>query len=249
MSVAGEINVVDPRTLEHGCLLSPDVWRKQEDPIHRSAGGAGSLGVGATARLRAPTSWWRRCRFSSTRVPSHTPGGLPGDDGVEQGQSSSGRANLGVRHPLPQSRPVHVKVGRGCQPGHVQESSTFSNNERRIFVNNKSRAGIVGPVRPGRCLLGRLGKMLTWVMPLSGGYGRRHDLPNASDLAVRQRSHVLPEVVQRSSPSPNCGLAGRATTFEGRSWNRCRKLCRGRCRRSPRLYQRRRPPGFGLRTG
>ena len=137
MSVAGEINVVDPRTLEHGCLLSPDVWRKQEDPILRSAGGQGRS---ASVQLLDydPDILVAEVSLLLDEVPSHTPGGLPGDDAVEQGQSSSGRANLGVRHPLPQSRPVHVKVGRGCHPGHVRKSSTFINDERMVFMNART---------------------------------------------------------------------------------------------------------------
>ena len=143
MNVAGEINVVDPRTLEHGCLLSPDVWRKQEDPILRSAGGQGRS-TSVQLLDYDPDILVAEVSLLLDEVPSHTPGGLPCDDAVEQGQSASGRANLGVRHPLPQSRPVHVKVGRGCHPGHVRKSSTFINDERMVFVNAKNAPGSSG---------------------------------------------------------------------------------------------------------
>ena len=94
MSVAGEINVVDSRMLEHGCLLPPDVWRKKEDPVLRSAGGQG--------------------RSASVQLLDYDPNIL-----------------VAEVSPLLDEVPSHARI--------------------------------VGSVRPGRCLLGRPGKMLAWV--------------------------------------------------------------------------------------
>ncbi len=82
MSVAGEIDVVDPRTLEHGCLLSPDVWRNKEDPVLRSAGGQGRS---ASVQLLDydPNILVAEVSLLLDEVPNHTPGGLPSDDAVE----------------------------------------------------------------------------------------------------------------------------------------------------------------------
>ncbi|MCE2540451.1 MAG: hypothetical protein J4G16_08680 [Acidobacteria bacterium] len=82
MSVAGEIDVVDPRTLEHGCLLPPDVWRKKEDPVLRSAGGQG---CSASVQLLDydPNILVAEVSLLLDEVSNHALGGLPGDDAVE----------------------------------------------------------------------------------------------------------------------------------------------------------------------
>ena len=129
MSVAGEIKVVDLRTLEGGCLLSADVRRKQEDPVARLAGGQGRS---ASLQLLDddPNVLVAEVSLLLDKVPNRSPGSLPGDDAVELDRSFSGRANLGLRHPLLQSRPVHVEVGRGCWPSHVHDYIVFINNEQ-----------------------------------------------------------------------------------------------------------------------
>ena len=123
MSVAGEIKVVDLRTFEGGCLLSADVRRKHEDPVARLAGGQGR-----SASLQLfdddPNVLVAEVSLLLDKVPNRSPCGPPCDDAVELNQSSSERANLGLRHPLLQSRPVHVEVGRGCWPSHVHSYST-----------------------------------------------------------------------------------------------------------------------------
>ena len=43
-----------------------------------------------------------------------------------------GRADLGLRHPLLESGPVQVEVGRNFRPRHVLNSSMFINNEHRF---------------------------------------------------------------------------------------------------------------------
>ena len=82
MSIAGEIEVVDPRTLEHGCLLSPDVWRKKEDPVLRSAGWQGRS-VSVQLLGYDPNILVAEVSLLLDKVPNHAPGGLPGDDAIE----------------------------------------------------------------------------------------------------------------------------------------------------------------------
>ena len=123
MSVAGEIEVVDLRTLEGGSLLSADVRRKNEDPVVRLAGGHVR-----SASIQQfdydPNVLVAEVSLSLDKVPNRSSGGLPGDDAVELDQSSSERANLGLRHPLLQRRPVHVKVGLGRWSSHVHDYRT-----------------------------------------------------------------------------------------------------------------------------
>ena len=108
MSVAGEIKVVDLRTLEGGCLLSADVRRKQKDPVARLAGGQGR-----SASLQLfdddPNVLVAEVSLLGDKVPNRSPCGPPCDDAVELNQSSSERANLGLRQPLLQSRPAPAR--------------------------------------------------------------------------------------------------------------------------------------------
>ena len=135
MSVAGEIEVVDLRTLEGGCLLSADVRRKKEDPVARLAGGQGR-----SASVQPfdydPNVLVAEVSLLLDKVPYRSACGLPGDDAVELDQSFSERANLGLRHPLLQSGPVHVKVELGCRSSHVHDYGPFINNEHGIVMNN-----------------------------------------------------------------------------------------------------------------
>ena len=134
MSIAGEIEVVDLRTLEGGCLLSADVRRKKKDPVARSAGGQGRS-VSVQLLDYDANVLVAEVSLHLDKVPKRSSCGLPGDDAVESDQSVSGRANLGLRHPLLQSRPVQVEVGRSCWASHVQSNIMFNNNEQYIFMN------------------------------------------------------------------------------------------------------------------
>ena len=136
MSVSGEINVVDPRSLEGGCLLSAHVRRKQEDPVARLTGGKCRP---ATVQLfdYDPNVLVAKVPLLLDEVPNRSPCGLPGDDAVEQGSSRSGRANLGLRHPPLESGPVHVHEGLGGWSSHVQKYSTFIINEQGFCMNTR----------------------------------------------------------------------------------------------------------------
>ena len=136
MSVAGEIKVVDLRTLEGGCLLSADVRRKKEDPVARLAGGQGRS---ASVQLfdYDPNVLVAEVSLLRDKVPNRSRCGLPGDDAVELDRSFSGRANLDLPHPLLQTRPVRVEVGRGCWVSHVHCYSTFINNEQVVVLNTE----------------------------------------------------------------------------------------------------------------
>ena len=129
MGVSGEINVVDLRSLEGGCLLSAHVRRKKEDPVARLSGGERRP---ATVQLfdYDPNVLVAKVPLLLDKVPNRSPYGLPGDDGVEQGSSRSGRANLGLRHPPLESGTVHVHERLGGWSGHVHEYSTFITNEQ-----------------------------------------------------------------------------------------------------------------------
>ena len=129
MSVAREIKVVDLRTLEGGCLLSANVRRKKKDPVARVASGQGRS---ASVQLfdYDPNVLVAEVSLLLDKVPNRSPCGLPGYDAVELNQSFSERANLGLRHPLLQSRPIHVKAGLGYWSSHVHSYSTFINNEQ-----------------------------------------------------------------------------------------------------------------------
>ena len=135
MSVAGEVKVVDLRTLEGGCLLSADVRCQNEDPVARSAGGHVRS---ASVQLfnYDPNVLVAEVSLLLDKVPNRSPCGLPGDDAVELDRSFSERANLGLRHPFLQSRPVHVEVRRGCWSSHVHIYSTFINTEQGVTMNN-----------------------------------------------------------------------------------------------------------------
>ena len=128
MSVASEIHVIDLRTLQGSSLLSPDVWRKKEYAV---TGSAGRQGRPASFQLLDydPNVLVTEVLLLLDEVPNHTPCGSPGDDAVETRQTSFSRANVGPRHPLPQSTRVHVKAGRGCCSSHVHEYSMFIINE------------------------------------------------------------------------------------------------------------------------
>ena len=135
MSVACEIQVVDGGALELGCLLAPNVRREHEDPIARSASRqrrAASLQLldydANVLIAKVPPLLHKISKDSS--------GSLPGGDTVEFRKSSSGRTNLGLRHPYRQSTSVRVDVRSCCLSRHVRLYSTFINNEQNKFMNN-----------------------------------------------------------------------------------------------------------------
>ena len=124
MRVPGEIEVVDLCSLENGCLLWAHVRGKKEDPVAH-----------LTGRERRPASVQlfdydpnvlvAKVSLLLDKVPKRSPYGIPGDDAVEQVPSSSGRANLGLRHPPLESGPVHVQDRLGGWSNHVHEYRTF----------------------------------------------------------------------------------------------------------------------------
>ena len=114
--------------------MSADVRRKKKDPVARSAGGQGRS-VSVQLLDYDPNVLVAEVSLHLDKVPKRSSCGHPGDDAVELDQSFSGRTNLGLRHPLLQSRPIQVEVGLGSCSSHVQSNIMFNNNEQYIFMN------------------------------------------------------------------------------------------------------------------
>src|SRR5258708_6323145 len=65
-------------------------------------------------------------------ISKRTARSLPSHNAVEAGESFSRRTQLGLWHPLLQSRPIQVEIRRGVRPNrHVQALIMFFNNEKQ----------------------------------------------------------------------------------------------------------------------
>ncbi len=134
MCVAGKVEVIDLCAFKDGCLLNSDVRRENQEPI-----------VGVIAwQLRSASI--QLLDYDSDVLMTEMPlfldevskgsvRSLPGDDTVEAGQGFPCRPDLGLRHPLLESGPVQVEVGRNFRPCHVRDSSMFINNEQQHKLN------------------------------------------------------------------------------------------------------------------
>ena len=110
MCVAGEIEVVDLRAFEDGCLLRSDVRREKQEPV---VGVIGRQVRSAPIQLLDDDSdiLMTEMPLLLDQVTKGSVRSLPGDDAVEAGQGFPWRTELGLRHPLLESGPVQVEVG------------------------------------------------------------------------------------------------------------------------------------------
>jgi hypothetical protein len=111
MCVAGEVEVIDLCAFKDGCLLSSDVRRENQEPI---VGVIGRQLRSASIQLLDYDSdvLMTEVPLFLDKVPKGSVRSLPGYDAVKAGQGFPRRADLGLRHPLLESGPVQVEVGR-----------------------------------------------------------------------------------------------------------------------------------------
>ena len=150
MCVAGEIEVVDLCAFKDGCLLNSDVRREKQEPI---GGVIGRQLRSASIQLLDYDSdiLMTEMPLFLDEVSKGSVRSLPGDDTVEAGQGFPCRPDLGLRHPLLESGPVQVEVGRNSRPWHVRNSSMFINNEQVQWMNGVGMAAVAQPAAGGFC--------------------------------------------------------------------------------------------------
>src|SRR5436190_3286662 len=103
MCVAGEIEVVDLCAFEDGRLLRSDVRREKQEPV---VGVIGRQIRSATIQLLDYDAdvLMTEMPLLLDKVPKGSLRRFPSDDTVEMGQCFPSLADLGLRHPLPESR-------------------------------------------------------------------------------------------------------------------------------------------------
>jgi hypothetical protein len=133
MCVAGEIEVVDRRTFEGGCLLWADVGRKKQEPVPNvrrwqiSSSAVQLIGYDAGV-LMAEMSLFL------DEVSDGSANGFPGNNPVKTGEGLPRQTDLGRWHPLLESGPVQIEIYR--RPCHVHHNSMFINNEQERYMND-----------------------------------------------------------------------------------------------------------------
>jgi hypothetical protein len=111
VGITGEIEIVDPRALEGGCLLWADVRREEQDPVTAVLG---KHVCSAAVQLfdDDPDILVAEMSLLFNKVANGASGGLPGDNSVEMGQGLPECTDLGPGYPLLESGPVGGKVVR-----------------------------------------------------------------------------------------------------------------------------------------
>jgi hypothetical protein len=132
--VAGEIEVVDASPLEDSCLLRAHMRGEEEQPVVSVI--AGQFAASAIQLLRDDGG----ILVAELTLHLHeVANGLvrysPGDKAVEALQGLSRLADLGLRHPLIESRTVEIEIGSLGWPSHVRDCCMFINNEQVNIVN------------------------------------------------------------------------------------------------------------------
>src|SRR5262249_55057883 len=117
--VAGEIEVVDAGPLENSRLLRPHVRGEEEQPIASIV--AGQFGPPAVQLLCDDGGILvAEVTLDLNQVTDGLASSSPGGDAVEALQVLSRLADLGLRHPLVESRSVEVEICCLGWPSHVR---------------------------------------------------------------------------------------------------------------------------------
>src|SRR5918996_2909651 len=132
--VAGEIEVVDAGPLEDSRLLRAHVRGEEEQPIASMV--ASQFGATAVQLLRDDGGVLvAEVTLHLDEVTDRLARDSPGDNAVEALQGLGRLADLGLRHPLIQSRTVEIEIGCLSWPGHVRDYRMFINNEQLNIMN------------------------------------------------------------------------------------------------------------------
>ncbi len=129
VDIAGEIQIVDLRPLKSRGLLCANVRCKEEQTVLSMFGWQ----VCATSVQLVDDDGdvlVTEVSFLFDQVSNGSAGCPPGDNAIEAAQGLGGQADLGLRHPLLESRLVCIQICRRCWPGHVRDASMFINNEQ-----------------------------------------------------------------------------------------------------------------------
>ena len=135
VNVAGEIQIVDLRPLKSRRLLCANVRCKEEQAVLSVLGWQ----VRSTSVQLVDDDGdvlVSEVSFLFDQVSNGPAGCPPGDNAVEAAQGLGGQADLGLRHPLLESRLVCIQICRRCWPDHVRYTSMFINNEQDEYMNS-----------------------------------------------------------------------------------------------------------------